>query len=87
MRIKSFSKKDWTILFILLGVLGLAAAIFGTRGIFVGIILLYTNASVDIIRQIKNRYRMGQVNNAILNLLAFGIITIVVFSVFMRLLW
>lgn len=87
MKIKSFSKKDWTILFVLLGLLGVAAAVFGTRGIFVGIILLYINASIDIFRQIRTRFKTGLIKNAISNLLAFGIITVVVFTLFLRLLW
>ncbi len=87
MKLKSFSKRDWTIFIILLLILGLAAAVFGTRGIFFGIILLYINASVDILRQIKDRFNVGQVKNAIANLLAFCIISVVVFTVFLRLLW
>jgi hypothetical protein len=87
MKIKSFSRRDWTVLFILLAILGLAAAVFGTRGVFVGIILLYVNASVDVLRQIKDRFINGQVQNAISNLLAFCIISVVVISVFFRLLW
>ncbi len=87
MRLKSFSKKDWTILFILLAILGVAAAFFGTRGIFVGIILLYINASIDIIRQIKTRFESGLVKNAASNLLAYCIISVVMVTVFLRWLW
>jgi len=87
MNIKSFSKRDWTILFILLAILGLAAIFFGTRGVFVGIILLYINASIDIIRQIIGRFKIGMVKNAISNLLAFCIISVGVFTVFLRWLW
>ena len=87
MNIKSFSKRDWTILFILLAILGLATIFFGTRGAFIGIILLYINASIDIMRQIKNRFKTGQVKNALINLLAFGIISVGVITVFQSLLW
>jgi len=87
MKIKSFSKRDWTILLILLAILGVAAALFGTRGIFIGIILLYINASIDIVRQIINRFKRGQVKNALSHLLAFCIISIGVFSVFLQWLW
>jgi len=87
MNIKSFSNKDWTILCILLALMGVAAALFGTRGIFMGLILLYINASLDIIRQIKNRFKTGQVKNAISNLLAFCIISVGVFTVFFQWLW
>ncbi len=87
MRIKSFSKKDWTILSILLAIMGVAAVFFGTRGIFIGIILLYLNASVDIIRQIANRFKIGQVQSAIAYLLTFCIISIGVFTVFLQWLW
>jgi hypothetical protein len=87
MNIKTFSKRDWTILLILLAILGVAALFFGSRGIFFGIILLYINASIDIIRQIKNWIKTGRIKNAISNLVAFTIITILLFTVFIRLLW
>jgi len=87
MKLKSFSQKDWTILVILLAITGVAAAVFGTRGIFLGIILLYINASIDIIRQIKNRLKTGQIKNALSNLIAFCIISTGVFTVFLQWLW
>lgn len=87
MEFKKPDKKDLIKIFLLIGFTMIATFFYGSRGFFVGFVIIYLNALIDVAKQLPEIEKKHSKKRVVIIVLYFTIVTIAVFFWFYKTMW